>query len=425
MAYICKNCGYKSTKWLGRCPNCGEWNTFEEEKKGIKKEYKKTSSSLKEVKKIERERIKTGIDEFDRVVGGGLVSGSFILLGGIPGIGKSTLLLQIAQKLAQKDKKVLYISGEESPEQIKMRADRIDVNDENILITKETSMDDLIEEVKFVKPDFLICDSIQTLKVEDMESPPGSVAQVRECGAKLLDIAKSLGITVFAIGHVTKEGIIAGPKTLEHMVDTVLYLEGDKSHLFRILRAEKNRFGPTNEIGLFEMTDKGMIEVKDPSRFFLRDKKTEPGEAISCTVEGTRPLLIEIQALSTECKFGYPQRITSGYDYNRFSMLLAVIERNLEIYTGDKNIFLNVVGGLKLRETACDLAVVMAIVSAILKKKIKEETVLIGEVGLLGEIIEVPMLDKRIKEAQRLGFKHFITPENTKTIKEAFQKMFG
>lgn len=420
--YVCQGCGYYSPQWLGKCPNCNEWNTFIEE---ITKTPSHThpiaiprspSKPLTEIEISQTIRLQTKIQEFDRVLGGGIVEGSIILVSGEPGIGKSTLLLQMADHIAQLDKKVLYISGEESPSQIKLRAKRLGIENKNINIFSQTNIDEIVAEIEFLTPDVIVIDSIQTAYHPDIDSLPGSVSQVRECGLRFMQIAKSRNIPIFIIGHITKEGAIAGPKTLEHMVDTVLYIEGDKDHFYRILRADKNRFGSTNEIGIFEMKEDGMQEVKDPSLMFLSESSDNlPGNVVTCAIEGTRPLLVEIQALLSSCVYRMPQRIPSGIDYRRLSMLLAVIERRVGIKVSTHDVFINVVGGLHIQETASDLALILAIVSAVKNVPVSQKTAVLGEVGLGGEVRPIGLIDKRIKEIERLGFTKCIAPSKCKS----------
>ncbi|MCU0606138.1 MAG: DNA repair protein RadA [Candidatus Edwardsbacteria bacterium] len=419
--FVCQSCGFESSKWLGKCPSCGGWNSFVEEAR--RADLRPRNSRVKaasygdskprmldQISLADRARMRTGIAEFDRVTGGGVVPGSLLLVGGDPGIGKSTLTLQLMQALAR-DRTVLYVSGEESLEQIKLRADRLGVTSPNILLLSETALEAILPAIEDAKPDVVVIDSIQTMYRADLESAPGSVGQVRECGAELMRLAKQRTVATFLIGHVTKEGVIAGPRTLEHMVDTVLYLEGERHHAYRILRSVKNRFGSTNEIGVFEMREQGLAEVANPSRIFLSERsKSVPGSAVVCSLEGTRPLLVEIQALVTPTSFGMPQRNTTGFSHRRLAMLLAVLERRAGLNLGMHDVFVNVAGGLKLDEPAVDLGVACAIASAYKNRPADEDAVLIGEVGLGGEVRSVGQLEKRANEAQKLGFKRVIGP---------------
>lgn len=420
--YVCQTCGYSSPQWLGKCPTCNEWNTFVEEISGSSPsriqhpEYKIQPKPLTEIELSHTIRLQTKIHEFDRVLGGGIVEGSLILVGGEPGIGKSTLLLQAVDHIAQLDKKVLYVSGEELPSQIKLRAGRLGIENKNISIFSQTNIDEIALEIEAIAPDVVVVDSIQTAYHPDIDSLPGSVTQLRECGLRLMQIAKSSAIPIFIIGHITKEGAIAGPKTLEHMVDTVLYIEGDKNNLYRILRAAKNRFGSTNEIGIFEMKEEGMQEVQDPSLMFLSERNDNlPGNVVTCAMEGTRPFLVEIQALLAPCVYRTPQRVASGIDYRRLSMLLAVIECRVGIKVSTYDVFINVVGGLHIEETASDLALILAIVSGVKNSPVSLQTAVLGEVGLGGEVRPVALLDKRVKEIERLGFTKCIAPSKCKS----------
>ncbi|MDO9576204.1 MAG: DNA repair protein RadA [bacterium] len=414
--FVCSECGYTSPKWMGRCPSCGEWNTFKEVKP-VKSDThifeRHPPISLQKIKSSEGERLKTNISEFDRVLGGGVVKGSLVLLGGEPGIGKSTLILQAAQNLAKEGVKVLSVSGEESPYQIKVRAKWMGADDEKILVLSEIDIEIIEEEANEMVPGLLIIDSIQSMYCSNVESSPGSVTQVKECTQRLLKIAKNGDMSIFVVGHVTKGGAIAGPRTLEHMVDTVLYLEGDRNYYFRILRAAKNRFGSTNEIGVFEMQEKGLKEIKDPSMLFLMGgNESTPGTSISCVLEGTRAFLVEIQALTSPTYYGYPQRVSGGIDSRRLSMLLAVVEKKLGFPVSNKDVFLNIVGGLKIEERACDLAVLASIASSLKGFRIPKKMLIIGEVGLTGEVRAVARLEKRIKEAEKLGFETAIIPKS-------------
>ena len=406
--FVCNNCGYESSKWLGKCPACNQWNTFFEEKQvaaNTAKARQKTNAEvvkLNTVEKKETTRIKTGVGELDRVLGGGFVNGSLTLLGGEPGIGKSTLILQICNSV-QVDGKILYVSGEESAEQIKLRADRLGINNDNILFLAETDIDIVQNSLEKYDPKFVIIDSIQTMYSEDITSAPGSVSQVREITARIMQFCKQKGITTIIIGHVTKDGSIAGPRVLEHMVDTVLYLEGERYFTYRILRGVKNRFGSTNEIGMFEMEGNGLIEITNPSTILISERNGNPaGSIITVSLEGTRPLLVELQALTTLSVFGMPRRNSIGVDYNRLTLLMAVLEKKAGMQLGNQDVYLNVVGGIKVNEPALDLAIVLAVASSFKNISIKEDVVAIGEVGLTGEVRSVNMIDKRIKEAEKL-----------------------
>lgn len=420
--FACQACGYQSSKWMGKCPNCNEWNTLVEEQiisggdyhhrlVGIRSEGE-IPQPISEVTSSEESRIKTGIGEFDRVLGGGIVLGSVVLIGGDPGIGKSTLLLQALHGIAATDGKVLYISGEESARQTKMRAERLSVCSPQLFVLAENSLERIIKEIQGLNPRVVVIDSIQTMYTLELQSAPGSIGQVRESSAKLIMLSKSREISTFIIGHVTKEGAIAGPRVLEHMVDTVLYFEGDRGHPYRILRAVKNRFGSTNEIGVFEMKDFGLSEVSNPSEVFLTRRLADvPGAVVVACMEGSRPLLVEIQALVSTTNLGVPRRTSIGVDHHRVSMLAAVLERNLKIPLYNKDIFLNVAGGVKIEEPAVDLGVVVAIASSALNKPVDAKKVFIGEVGLTGEVRGISQVDIRLKEASKLGFTTCILPE--------------
>ncbi|OYD13632.1 DNA repair protein RadA [candidate division WOR-3 bacterium JGI_Cruoil_03_44_89] len=415
--FVCNECGYSSPKWMGRCPSCGAWNTFKEVKP-LKKDAhifeRRPPMSIREIKSSTGERLKTNIAEFDRVLGGGIVKGSLVLLGGEPGIGKSTLILQAAKNLAREGVKILYISGEESPHQIKLRAERMGIDEERILVLSETDIEMIEEEANEIVPGLLIIDSIQTMYCSSVQSSSGSIAQVKGCTQELLKLAKNGDMSVLIVGHVTKGGAIAGPKTLEHIVDTVLYLEGDRNHYFRILRAAKNRFGSTNEIGVFEMEERGLKEIKDPSMVFLMGRnESAPGTSVSCVLEGTRAFLVEIQALTSPTYYGYPQRVSSSIDSRRLSMLLAVVEKRLGLRVSNQDVFLNIVGGLRIEERACDLAILASIVSSLKGFRIPKKLLIIGEVGLSGEVRAVPRTEKRIKEAEKLGFEIAIIPKSS------------
>ena len=427
--FVCSSCGYESPKWLGKCPACNEWNTFYEEKvvsssKGSVGKSKEIAKPI-ELNKIEGKtdlKISTGFNELDRVLGGGLVNGSLILLGGEPGIGKSTLILQICDKI-KTDGKILYISGEESGEQIKLRADRLGVKKDNLLFLSETNIENIESNILSIIPKLVIIDSIQTMFSEEITSAPGSVSQVREITARIMRTCKENSITTILIGHVTKDGNIAGPRVLEHMVDTVLYLEGERYFSYRMLRGVKNRFGSTNEIGMFEMQNEGLVEITDPSKVLISDSGENPaGSVIIATIEGTRPLLVEFQALTTPTVYGLPRRTANGIDYNRLAVLIAVLEKKVGINLGNQDVYLNVVSGLKINEPAIDLGIIAATVSSFKNIPIDKKTVVLGEVGLTGEIRSVNLIEKRIKEAEKLGFKKCIIPEsNKKLLKESYK----
>ena len=419
--FFCQNCGHEESKWLGQCPMCKEWNTFVEEKVAPLKTggarsagtaVKREMVSLPSVRADGEERTLTEIAEFDRVLGGGIVPGSLVLVGGDPGIGKSTLLLQVCQKLAAAGRKILYISGEESLRQIKMRADRMGEFAENTYLLCETNLAAVREIIESQKPDVAVIDSIQTMYEESVTSAPGSVSQVRESTNVLMQLAKGLGLSIFIVGHVTKEGTVAGPRVLEHMVDTVLYFEGDRHASYRILRAVKNRFGSTNEIGVFEMREKGLEEVKNPSEFMLNGRpENAPGSVVVCAMEGTRPMLMEIQALVCRTNFGMPRRTAAGTDYNRVNLLMAVLEKRLGLPLSNYDAYVNVAGGMRMSEPASDLGIVMAIASSYKNKPVPEDMIVFGEVGLSGEVRAVTMPEQRVVEAKKLGFKTCVMPE--------------
>ncbi|MBU0559806.1 MAG: DNA repair protein RadA [Bacteroidetes bacterium] len=413
--YICSNCQHESLRWLGKCPTCDSWNSFSEEivetrKSSPLKIVDAQITTLDSILTQEDKRIKTEISEFDRVLGGGLMQGSVVLIGGDPGIGKSTLVMQAASKIAGK---VLYVTGEESAQQIKLRAERLNVKHGNIFILPETNLEIIYSAIVKIEPDVVIIDSIQTVYKPDFDNTPGTVTQIRESTAFLMSKAKSSGFTVILIGHVTKEGYIAGPKVLEHIVDTVLQFEGDKSHAFRILRAQKNRFGSTNEIGVFEMRESGLFEVTNPSELFLSEKENlSSGSVVTTSLQGTRTVLLEVQALVTSSNFGNPQRVATGFDYRRLSILLAVLEKRVKYKLSLHNVFVNMAGGIKIEEPAADLAVCCAIASSLKELPAKHDYIVIGEVGLGGEVRSVSHIEKRIQEAQKLGFNSAIIPAN-------------
>ena len=427
--FVCNECGYESPKWMGKCPACNAWNSFYEEKvvsssssnSGKKKEVSKPIELNKIEGKTEA-KISTGFNELDRVLGGGLVNGSLILLGGEPGIGKSTLILQICNKI-KTDGKVLYISGEESGEQIKLRADRLGVKNDNLLFLSETNIENIEENILSINPKLVIIDSIQTMYSEEITSAAGSVSQVREITAKIMRTCKENGVTTILIGHVTKDGNIAGPRVLEHMVDTVLYLEGERYFSYRMLRGVKNRFGSTNEIGMFEMQSEGLVEITDPSKVLISEREENPsGSVIIASMEGTRPLLVEFQALTTPTIYGLPRRTANGIDYNRLAVLIAVLEKKVGLNLGNQDVYLNVVSGLKINEPAIDLGIIAATVSSFKNIPIDTATVVLGEVGLTGEIRSVNLIEKRLKEAEKLGFNKCIIPEsNKKLLKENYK----
>jgi DNA repair protein RadA/Sms len=451
--FVCQECGYESPKWMGKCPGCGQWNAMVEEvaqpAKAVPgaaglthvKTEPATVSRITEIETQDEARTKSGFSEFDRVLGGGIVSGSLLLVGGDPGIGKSTLLLQTSNSIARQGHRVLYVSGEESAKQIKLRADRLGTLSDNLFILPETDLERVEAHIKRVDPQFLIVDSIQTVYRPGLQSAPGSVGQVRECTAFLLRIAKSLNIATFIVGHVTKEGAIAGPRMLEHMVDAVLYFEGERHHTYRILRGVKNRFGSTNEIGIFEMREKGLEEVSNPSELFLSERPH--GVAGSCVVaamEGTRPVLVEIQALVTPSSYGTPRRMATGLDHNRVSLIMAVLEKRMGLYLQSQDAYVNVAGGVRLDEPAVDLGIAIALSSSFREQTIAPTDVYIGEVGLTGEVRGVSRIEQRVREAMKLGFTRVIVPTKNlrgwhppadvkvigvETVQEAFQVALG
>ena len=428
--YVCQNCGFDSAKWLGRCPSCGQWNTFVEQR--IQKAATGRSAAepgtrvapqpLQEVKGNEIGRIDLKNEEFNRVLGGGLVPGSMVLIGGEPGIGKSTLALQVAMSL---EKKSLYVSGEESPRQIRLRADRLEGEDSRCQVLSETNVQLIIDQVRQMKPDILIIDSIQTLFSEELDSAPGTVSQVRDCAARLLREAKNSHMPVLLIGHITKEGSLAGPKVLEHIVDTVLQFEGDSHHLYRILRASKNRFGSTSEIGVFEMTGQGLKQIPNPSELLINQQPPDlSGAAVAANVEGVRPILIEVQALVSSAVYGTPQRTATGFDIRRLSMLLAVLEKRAQFKLASKDVFINIAGGLRVDDPAIDLAVVAAILSSTVDIPVDQHTCFAGEVGLSGEIRPVNRIEQRLGEADRLGLTRILLPSfNRKRIEASRYKL--
>lgn len=417
--YFCQNCGHEESKWLGQCPMCREWNTFVEEQAVSAKPGTGAAKLGKEVKAIslssvsadEDERVLTRMGELDRVLGGGIVQGSLVLVGGDPGIGKSTLLLQVCRELSGRGRKLLYISGEESPKQIKMRANRMGDFSECMYLLCETNLGAVRRVIEEQRPDMVVVDSIQTMYNEAVASAPGSVSQVRESTNVFMQLAKGLGITIFLVGHVTKEGTVAGPRVLEHMVDTVLYFEGDRHASYRILRSVKNRFGSTNEIGVFEMQKQGLVEVENPSEYMLSGRpECASGSVVACAIEGTRPMLLEIQALVCRSNFGMPRRTSAGLDYNRVNLLMAVLEKRLGLPLSNYDAYVNVAGGIRMNEPATDLGVVMSIVSSYKNRPVSEDTIVFGEVGLSGEVRAVAMPEQRVAEAKKLGFKSCIIP---------------
>lgn len=427
--YVCNECGYETPKWYGCCPGCGEWNTMEEvvrtavEQKTSKSAVKSVSAqTIGEIDVDDEIRFKTGMQELDRVLGGGIVKGSLVLLSGDPGIGKSTILLQICEYLGKK-LRILYVSGEESARQIKLRANRLRVSTENLYIMCQTDVESIVEYIKSDKPDLVIVDSIQTMNVSEISSSPGSITQVRESTNLFMHCAKGLGIPTILVGHVNKDGNIAGPKVLEHIVDCVLYFEGERHLSYRILRAVKNRFGSTNEIGVFEMLDKGLAEVVNPSLMLISGKpKNTAGTCIACVMEGSRPILAEVQGLVATSNYGNARRMSTGFDYNRMSMLLAVLEKRSGYFFSNCDAYINVVGGLRLDEPATDLSVALALISSLKDTPVRDDTLVIGEIGLGGELRTVSNCEQRIKEAERLGFNRVIIPKhNLKTFSDGFK----
>lgn len=433
--FVCQSCGSQSRKWLGQCPDCAEWNTLVEERfrpsaqavgvGGSSAAAHRASSPIafSEIETQDEARVSSGIEEFDRVLGGGIVGGSLVLIGGEPGIGKSTIVIQIADKLSTSGTNVLYVSGEESERQIKMRGERLGINANHLFILPETNLESILGEIEKLRPDFVIVDSIQTVFSEKIESAPGSVSQVREVAGRFMMFAKQSSTPVFLTGHVTKEGSIAGPKTLEHIVDTVLYFEGDRHHNHRIIRATKNRFGAANEIGVFEMTNTGLVPVGNPSELFLQERpEGASGSVVTVCMEGTRPMLVEIQALVSGTKYAAGRRMTQGFDYNRASLLIAVLEKRLGMQIASDDVFINVAGGLEISEPAADLGVLAAIASSFRNLQIAPETALFGEVGLTGEVRGVLQAQARAREAQTLGFKKLIIPGSNK---KGLEKLLG
>ena len=432
--YFCSECGYESSKWMGQCPGCKAWNTFVEEKVTKKTGSSGSSkreglgsagvkpSTIAEISMEQEDRLKIGLEELDRVLGGGIVKGSLTLVGGDPGIGKSTLLLQVCKYLSDLNQDVLYVSGEESLKQIKLRAQRIGTMNEHLKLFCETNLEVIEEVIKHTMPKIVVIDSIQTMYQEEISSAPGSVSQVREATGVFLRLAKEKGVSIFIVGHVTKEGMVAGPRVLEHMVDTVLYFEGDRHASYRILRGVKNRFGSTNEIGVFEMKNEGLIQVPNPSEYMLNGKpEGASGSIVSCSMEGTRPILVEIQALVCRTNFGFPRRQTAGSDINRLNLLMAVLEKRLGLSISDCDAYVNIAGGIRITEPAIDLGIVMAIASSFKNKPIDDKVMAFGEIGLSGEVRAVSMASNRVQEAKKLGFTTCIIPssclDNVKDIK--------
>ncbi len=419
--FVCNQCGYESAKWLGKCPACNEWNSFYEEKvvnttKTASSKVKSVPTLLNNIEGKEIARTSTKIGELDRVLGGGIVKGSLILIGGEPGIGKSTLILEVCDKI-EGNGKVLYVSGEESAEQVKIRADRMKIKNENIMFLAETDIDIIEENILNMNPKLVIIDSIQTMYSSEITSVAGTVSQVREITARIMRICKANAITTIIIGHVTKDGNIAGPRVLEHMVDAVLYIEGERYFSYRVIRSVKNRFGSTNEIGMFEMQNEGMVEITNPSSILISEREDNPaGSIIVASMEGTRPLLIEIQALTSFAVYGVPRRVANGIDYNKVTLLIAVLEKHAKMSISNQDAYVNVVSGIKITEPAVDLGVALALVSSFKNKSIPKDVVAMGEIGLTGEIRTINMIDKRLKECEKMGFKKCIIPENNKKL---------
>lgn len=432
--FVCQNCGRQARKWIGQCPDCGEWNTYVEERfrpsapaatgGGVASRFRDVAPiAFDSIESQDESRTSSGVDEFDRVLGGGIVAGSLVLIGGSPGIGKSTIMLQIADRLSKSGAKVLYVSGEESERQIKMRGERLGIIADNLFLLPETSLQSILAEIDKMRPDALIVDSIQTVFSEKIESAPGSVSQVRDVAGQFMIFAKQTGVPVFLTGHVTKEGSIAGPRTLEHIVDTVLYFEGDRHHNHRIIRAAKNRFGAANEIGVFEMTNEGLTAVANPSELFLQERpENATGSVVTVCMEGTRPMLVEVQALVSGTKFGTGRRMAQGFDQNRASLLIAVLEKRLGFQLAGEDVFLNVAGGMEIDEPAADLGIIASIASSHRNLQVPPEIAVFGEVGLTGEVRGVLQAQARAREAQTLGFKKLILPESNK---KGLEKLLG
>lgn len=420
--FICQECGHQSLKWMGRCPDCGKWDTLLKEKQAPRQSgaaLQRWSAQAAEPVPIDavtldvEDRVTTGIEEFDRVLGGGIVAGSIVLIGGDPGIGKSTLMMQALHGLASAGRKVVYVSGEESVRQLTLRSRRLDALSSDLLVVSEIDLDSILAMVAKTEPQVLVVDSIQTMFNAELSSAPGSVTQVREAAMRLMVMAKKSGVPTFLVGHVTKDGAIAGPRILEHMVDTVLYFEGDRNHVFRILRAVKNRFGSTNEIGVFEMKEKGLAEVRNPSAIFLSERPDDaPGSVVTCSLEGTRPILVELQALASATSFGNPRRTVLGLDPNRVALLAAVMEKRLGMHLMGHDVFMNVAGGVRLNEPAVDMGIVSAVASSFLDRAIASGTLVLGEVGLTGEVRAVGQIENRIQESRKMGFSRCIVPHS-------------
>lgn len=418
--FVCQECGYTTPKWVGRCPDCGEWNTMEQVVTETSRAARRrpatprsTPQRLTDVSADDFQRLPVPMSEFSRVLGGGLVPGSMVLIGGDPGIGKSTLLLQVSAQMALNGRPVLYVSGEESPQQIRMRADRLGLSADELYLLAETNLDQVMEHVHHLNPHAVVVDSIQTVYTEDLDSTAGSITQVRECASRLMELAKTEAVPVFVVGHVTKEGNIAGPRVLEHIVDAVLYLEGERFHSYRLLRGVKNRFGSTNEVGVFEMTQQGLVEVANPSEAFLAERLTAvPGSTVAVTLEGTRPLLVEVQALTSLTSFSTPRRTANGVDFNRLLLLTAVLSKRVGLPLGEQDVFVNVVGGLKIAEPAADLSIAVAIASSQQGIPVAADLAIMGEIGLSGELRSVTQVEKRINEAGKLGFKRVLLPRS-------------
>jgi DNA repair protein RadA/Sms len=446
--FSCQTCGYQTPKWMGKCPDCGEWQSFVEEIKTAPTQSSRRMLASSQTKPVPmdaialdpEERLLTGIREFDRVLGGGLVSGSLVLIGGDPGIGKSTLMLQVLYGIAEKGSKVLYVSGEESERQMRIRSQRLSAVSPDLMVVSENDMESILLMAGSVQPQVLVIDSIQTMFCSDLTSAPGSVTQVRESTMQLMLMAKKTGTPVFLVGHVTKDGAIAGPRLLEHMVDTVLYFEGDRNHVFRILRAVKNRFGSTNEIGVFEMNERGLNEVTNPSAVFLSERpENVPGSVVTASMEGTRPILVELQALASSTSFGNPRRTILGIDHNRVALLVAVMEKKLGMHLMGHDIFINVAGGVKIEEPAVDMGIVAAVASSFLDRPIQKGTIILGEIGLTGEVRAIGHVETRVAEAKKMGFNRCLVPQSNlkrttgmkgikligvKTVSEAMENLF-
>jgi DNA repair protein RadA/Sms len=423
--YICQSCGYQSSKWLGRCPDCEQWSSFVEERtssKGQRQQGRGNTSgaipiAITHVSADEGERLTTGTTELDRVLGGGALPGMVVLVGGDPGIGKSTLLLQVAGYMSRAGQSVLYVSGEESAKQTRLRADRISALSERLLILPDTSVERILAHIEQLRPQLLVVDSVQSLSSEQLQSGAGSISQVREATARLVEMAKTEGIATFLVGHVTKDGALAGPKVLEHMVDCVLYFEGEASHTFRILRAVKNRFGSINEIGVFEMAKDGLREVRNPSELFLSERpENTSGSVVVSTLEGTRPLLIEVQALASPSPLAMPRRVATGFDVNRVALLIAILEKRVGLHLHGEDVYLNIAGGIRVTEPAVDLGVATAIASSFRDRPIAPLTAIMGEVGLGGEVRAIPQLEARLREAEKLGFQQAVVPESNRLV---------